>query len=92
MIRDQKDNKLKLFDDLVPGVVGNHAHADPRFGCRNYIFKPTDSLQIRVVDDSQALTDLLAAKKQLDTTLLSDIFPMAPKRGKRKSKKAVANG
>jgi hypothetical protein len=54
MMRDQTDSKLNLLDDFVPSVSAADAPSIPRFDSGNYIFKPTDSLQFRIVDDTDA--------------------------------------
>lgn len=54
MMRDQKDSKLNLLDDFVPSLSTADPPPIPRFDSGNYIFKPTDSLQFRLVDDINA--------------------------------------
>jgi hypothetical protein len=52
MMRDQSDSKLHMCEDCAPCGGGDAPSYDPRFRNGNYIFKPTDSLQFRIVDDT----------------------------------------
>jgi hypothetical protein len=59
MMRDQRKNRINLSEALLPEVIADGGLIDPTLGGENYIFKPTDSIQFRLVDATPTRWKLL---------------------------------
>jgi hypothetical protein len=55
MMRDQRESKINLSEDFALDMSANGALVEPTLGGDNYIFKPADSMQFRLVDASQTI-------------------------------------
>jgi hypothetical protein len=51
MMRDQRESKVNLSAHFIRNVIAGGRLVDHPLGGENYIFKPADSMQFRLVDD-----------------------------------------